>query len=97
MTGSFDRGIWKWTGNYNNLMKLGNLVLRVETGNKPNDGLVPDDSALLVGTNQQPVQNCDHFQFLDPTLLPAIASFISALQGAMNLITEESLHAEAYR
>jgi len=79
MKGHFSIGAWVWDGSYNNLLKLGNLVIRAETLDEPNDGLVPKKSAFLTGTQQQPAQSCDHFQFLNPSLLPDVAAFIANL------------------
>ncbi len=68
--------VWVWDGNYNDsysgVAKLGWVLISGD-----NDGLVPINSSLLTGTNiQQPVQNIDHFQYLDPSACPDVTNYI---------------------
>jgi len=71
--------VWVWDGNYDDprsgISKIGWLLM-----SEPNDGLVPINSSQFEGTNiQQPVQNIDHSQYLDPPSTPDVSNYILTL------------------
>ena len=71
LKGHWEGPVWIWDGDYSNAMKVSWTLMSGD-----NDGLVQLTSALLDGSNIQPVQYIDHFQYLEPDKSQDISSFI---------------------